>query len=133
MKKHGDSSWDLGERVQIDLPFNEVRFNEKSREREERDWMGWLGENLSFTFTAKRVSDDDDAYFTDVAEREPFRLGHTMAVLGLECEIIHYGIIVKVRERRRIGYVPLIDLEVLSESDPNCSLVREYVEWFANR
>lgn len=48
--------------------------------------------------------DDDDAYFTDVAEREPFRLEHEMKVLALAREIPYYGIMVKVREKRRIGY-----------------------------
>lgn len=50
-----------------------------------------------------------------------------------ECEILHYGIMVKVREKRRIGYVPLADLEVSPKSDLNYWPVREYVEWFGNR
>lgn len=133
MNKDSDYSWDLEECVQLNLPFNEVRFKEKSRERNRRDWMKWLEQNLSFPFTAKMVDDDDDAYFTDVAEREPFRMGHTMTVLRLECEILHYGIMVKVREKRRIGHVPLADLEVSPKSALNYWPVREYVEWFGNR
>ncbi len=39
----------------------------------------------------------------------------------------------KVREGRRIGYVPLIDTEVVSRDDENFWTVREYAVWFANR
>jgi hypothetical protein len=133
MKSNDDSSWDSGECSQLNLPFDEERFNEENQEYERRDRVGWLEQNLSFSFVAKRVDDDDEAYFTDVAEREPFRLGHIMTVLGLKCEILWYGIMVKVREKRKIGYVPLADLEVLSKSDSNYWPVREYGERFGNR
>ncbi len=79
------------------------------------------------------MADDDDAYFTNVAEREPFRLGHEMKVLALAREIPYYGIIVKVREKRRIGYVPLCDLRVYPKSDMNYRLVEECVVWVGNR
>ncbi len=119
-----DSSWDRG---------NEEIFNKKYREWKKRDWMKWLKDNLSFPFKAKRMEDNDDAHFTDVAKYESFRLGHTMDVLELSSEDDLYGIIVKVREKRRVGAVPLCDLSVTSKGDRNFWPVREYVVWFANR
>ena len=43
------------------------------------------------------------------------------------------GIIVEVREKNRIGSVPLCDVEVTPKTDKNFWPVREYVVWFANR
>ena len=56
-----------------------------------------------------------------------------MEVVGLKAKDLRYGIIVKVREKRQIGYVPLFDLEVTSKDDPNFWPVREYVVWDANK
>ena len=119
-----DSSWDCR---------NEKLFNKKYQEWKQRDWTKWLKDNLLFPFKAKRMEDNDDAYFTDVAKYEPFRLGHTMEVLGLSSEDDLYGIFVKVREKRRVGTVPMCDLSVTSKADRNFWFVREYVVWFANR
>ena len=128
-----DSSWDLIKSKRGNLPRNQSSLNKKYQEWQERDWMKWLKENLTFPFTVKRKEDEDDAYFTDVAKYEPFRLGHIMEVVGLKAKDLRYGIIVKVREKRQIGYVPLFDLEVTSKDDPNFWLVREYVVWDANK
>ena len=92
-----------------------------------------LTNNLVFPFIVERKEDDDDAYFTDVANREPFRLGHTMKVLELSMEDGFCGIIVKVCEGRQIGSVPLFDVEVTPKNDQNFWPVREYVVWFANK
>jgi hypothetical protein len=56
-----------------------------------------------------------------------------MRVLGLDGEDDLHGVIVKVREGRRIGYVPLCDLDVIPEDDKNFRPVREYAVWFAKR
>lgn len=57
----------------------------------------------------------------------PFRIGHTMKVIGIEPEEDNlYGVIVQVREGRRKGYVPLYDLEVTSREDRNFWPVREF-------
>ena len=125
MDKPYDSSWDKDE--------NGDTFDRKFKEWEQRDWMAWLQKNLSFPFTVERVEYEDDAYFTDVAGSEPFRLGHKMKVLTLADEDDLYGVIVKVREGRKVGHVPLCDVEVTSKSDKNYWPVREYVVWFANR
>lgn len=98
-----------------------------------RNWSKWLSENLVFPFMAKRVEDDDGAYFTDIAKQEPFRLGYTMKVLNLIYEDDLYGITVKVRQGRRIGSAPLCDLKVIPPDDKNFRVVEEYVVWFANR
>jgi len=83
---------------------------------------------------AKRTDDEDDAYFTDIADREPFRLGHTMEVIGMGSEVEpRNGIHIRVKEGSRKGWVPLADLEVISKEDPNYWPVREYVVWYANQ
>ena len=83
---------------------------------------------------AERMEDEDDAYFTEVAKREPFSLGHIMKVVGIEPEEYdHYGVISQVKEGRKKGHVPLCDLAVTSVDDRNFWPVREYVVWFANR
>ncbi|MBN1973656.1 MAG: hypothetical protein JW787_08460 [Sedimentisphaerales bacterium] len=56
-----------------------------------------------------------------------------MKVISIEEEYEHYGVIVKVRESRKVGYVPLCDVEVLNKKDSNYRHVREYVVWFANQ
>jgi len=56
-----------------------------------------------------------------------------MKAIDIELEDDLYGIILKVREGRRVGYVPLCDVEVTSKEDINFWPVREYVIWFANR
>jgi len=42
------------------------------------------------------------------------------------------GIIIKVKEGREIGYIPLCDVEVKPKTDKNFWPVREYVIWFTN-
>jgi hypothetical protein len=109
-------------------------FEAKMDEWEKRNWATWLGDHLSFPFKAKREEDDDDAFFTDVADREPFRLGHKMDVLGLEPdEDVDMGVLMHVMEGQHHGYVPLADLEVIPKADKSYWPVREYVVWYANR
>ncbi len=60
-------------------------------------------------------------------------VGHTMEALGIEDEDDLYGVIIKVRERKRVAHVPLCDVEVKPKIDKNFWFVREYVVWFANR
>jgi hypothetical protein len=94
----------------------------------------WLKDNLTFTFQAKRMGEEDNAYFADITDNEPFRLGHTMEVIGMSPDVEpRDGILMRVKEGRRKGWVLLADLEVISKEDPNYWPVREYVVWFANQ
>ena len=126
MGKECDHSWDLDEDRDGDA------FDEIYAKWEKRDWEKWLNEKLTFPFEVKRMEDDDDAYFTDIAKSQPFRLDHVMEVIAIEMEEDLYGIIVKVREGRKVGSAPLCDLEVTAKDNPNYWPVREYVVWFAN-
>ncbi len=133
MKKQYDSSWDLIESEDGNLPDNNDAFDRIYAKWVKRAWLPWLKSQLSFPFEVERKEDNDDAYFTDVAEIEPFRLGHKMKVTGIELEDDHYGLIVTVQEGRNTGHVPLCDLEVTSRENENFWPVREYVVWFANQ
>ncbi len=133
MREDYDASWDLEESEEGNLPQDESAFDRIYAKWQVRSWEPWLRETLHFPFSVERMEDDDDAYFTDIAESEPFRLGHIMKAVGIEPEDDRYGIILKVREGRRVGYVPLCDLQVASTGDDNYWPVREYVVWFANR
>ncbi len=134
MTENYDTSWDLIESDEGNLPDDEDAYERKYQEWMERDWIPWLIEHLSFPFQVERMEDEDDAYFTDVAEHEPFRLGHIMEVIGIESlENDRCGVIVQVKEVKKKGHVPLCDLEVTSREDRNFWPVREYVVWDANR
>jgi len=129
-----DRSWDLEKTDKGNLPGSEDVFEKKYKEWESRDWIPWLKNNLTFPFTVKRMEDEDDAYFTDIAKHKPFRLGHIMEIIGIELEEDDLcGVIVLAKEGKRKGQVPLCDLEVTSRDDRNFWPVREYVVWFANR
>lgn len=126
MAKEYDSSWDSDEETES--------FDRKMDEWEKRDWGAWLKSALTFPFKAKREDDTDEAFFTDVAGRDPFRLGHKMDVIGLDDdEDVDVGFLVNVREGKHAGQAPLADLEVTPKSDKNYWPVREYAVWFANR
>jgi hypothetical protein len=133
MIKEYDSSWDLEENEEGNLPGDEDAFDKIYSVWEKRSWGPWLRNNLNFPFPVERIEDEDDAYFTDIAKSDPFRLGHVMEVIDIEMEDDHYGVILKVREGKRVGHVPLCDVEVTSKENENFWPVREYVVWFANR
>jgi len=40
-----------------------------------------------------------------------------------------YGIILKVREGRRVGYVPLFDVELLDGNEGNAVFIDKYLDW----
>lgn len=118
-----DSSWDED---------NDELWDQKYEEWKNRDWNVWLSENLVFPFEVKRMEDLNSNPFFD-NDDETFSFRHTMKVLTIEDEDADYGILVKVREGRQSGVVPLCDVEVTSRQDQNFWPVREYVVWFANR
>ena len=134
MKTKDDHSWDPEEGEDGNLPSDEEAFEKKFEEWEKRDWASWLSSNLKFPFTVTREEDEDDAYFQEGAAKALFRLGHTMEVVGLDPEPDEtVGFLIKVRENRKAGQVPLCDVEVKPATDANYWPVREYVVWFANR
>jgi hypothetical protein len=118
-----DSSWDEG---------NDELWEQKYAEWETRDWSNWLSERFTFPFQVERQEDLSANPFKP-SQDKPFSVGHEMKVLSIENEDESYGIIINVREGRKTGYVPLAEVEVTSQEDPNFWLVREYVVWFANR
>ena len=128
-----DHSWDPNDVDDGFLPQSDEAFDRKFEEWAARDWPDWLAKNLTFPFTVTREEDDDDAYFAPGAAKAPFRLGHRMEALELDEEDVNQGIMIKVRENGKIGYVPLCDVEVTPKTDKNFWPVREYVIWFANR
>jgi hypothetical protein len=133
MNKAYDNSWNLSEGDDGYLPESEEAYERKFEEWQARDWSDWLAKNLTFPFTVTREEDEDDAYFAPGAAKAPFRLGHKMEVVALDEEDVDRGVVVKVREKGKVGYVPLCDVEVTPKTDKNFWPVREYVVWFANR
>lgn len=126
-------NWDLRECKNGYLPKSQKAWKKIFAEWQKRDWDPWLREKLRFPFSVKRTDDEDDAFFTDVADFEPFRLGHEMKAIAIEMEDDFRGFILKVREGRKVGCVPLCDVEVTSKDDVNYWPVREYALWFTNR
>jgi len=133
MKDIYDSSWDLSESESGNLPVDEEAFENIYAIWEERDWFVWLKDQTSFPFEVERVEDDDDCFFSETENEEPFTLGHKMKVNDIEAEDEQFGIIIKVREGRKVGRIPLCDVEVTSRKDINFWPVREYAVWFANK
>lgn len=118
-----DSSWDES---------NDDLWDKKFEEWEKRDWSNWLTKILSFPFKVERMEDFESNPFQDNDDK-PFAVGHIVKVIEIEMEDDSYGIILKVREGRKTGYIPLCDVEVNSRKDENYWPVKEYVVWFANR
>jgi hypothetical protein len=111
---------------------NDELWDQKYEEWKNHVWNVWLSENLVFPFELKRMEDLNSNPFFD-NDDETFSFRHTMKVLTIEDEDADYSILVKVREGRQSGVVPLCDVEVTSRQDQNFWPVREYVVWFANR
>ncbi len=123
--KKYDSSWDKD---------NNDLWDEKFEEWEERDWSSWLTDYLTFPFEIERQEDDTfNPFLENESNNVPFSINHIMKAIEIEMEDETCGIILKVRESKKTGYVPLCDVEVTSRNNNNFWYVREYVVWFANR
>jgi len=98
------------------------------------DWPKWLCSKLAFPFTVTREEDEDDAYFRSGRSERP-RSGWVTRwrLSAWRRRTWTQGMIVKVKEKNRTGFVPLCDVEVRPKTDKNYWPVREYVVWFANR
>ena len=132
MNNTDDHLWDVDDDEDYS-PEQDEAFGKKLEEWEARNWMEWLGEQLTFPFRVIREDDDGDAYFYDDAIKTALRLGHKMEALALEEEDVDIGVILTVREKGQTGRVPLADVEVKPKTDKNYWPVREYVVWFGNR
>jgi hypothetical protein len=132
MKSTDDHLWDVSDDDDYS-PERDEAFEKKLEEWQERNWMLWLGQQLTFPFTVTREDDEGDAFFSEPAFKSPFRLGQKMEALALEEEDVDIGVILTVRERGQTGRVPLANVEVKPKSDKNFWPVREYVVWFGNR
>jgi hypothetical protein len=122
MMKEYDSSWDTRN--------NRDKFEIKYEEWEQRNWNAWLQENLSFPFEVERMEDMEENPFE--VNDGPFAVGHCMKALALDEEDDEYGFLIRVKDGKKEGLVPLEDVEVTSRKDPNFWPVREYVVWMAN-
>ena len=99
---------------------------------ENRDWVKWLSEKLEFPFEVKRVDDGDEyVLYGKSFDNGPFRLGHIFKVISIDDLDEFYGLILKCREGRRIGYVPLLDLELTDKKHNNYQLLNEFLEWYS--
>ncbi len=135
-EKKYDSSWDSDEDVSGEA------FDKKYEEWEERDWIKWLKQNLTFPFQAERVEDmDADPLAPDESKKKtPFPEGCQVKVTGMsdcDCDVEFEGVIVDVIVdvigiEGKKGALPLQELEVRPKSDPNYWPVREFVVWYAN-
>lgn len=102
------------------------------KEWDNRDWVQWLSDNLEFPFEVER-SDDGDEYvlYGKSTEGVPFSLGHVFKVISIDDLDEHYGLILKCREGRKTGYVPLLDLELLDKKHRNYKCIDEFLDWYS--
>ena len=133
MSTTDDHRWNVSKSDAGCQSESEEVFETKYKEWQRRDWIEWLGSQLTFPFQVVRKEDCDDAYFDPGATKDRFRLGHRMEVVGLDENDVDQGVMIKVREKGKTGCVPLGDVEVEPKSDTNYWPVREYVVWSANR
>jgi hypothetical protein len=129
-----DSSWDT------DDGDDSEAFERKYEEWERRNWLDWLQRELVFPFEVKRVEDMGENPFARKSTEKPFAVGHRMQVVQLEKKkdlanrgkTNLRGLLIKVREGKKEGVIPLAEVEVTSKDDRNYWPVREYVVWSAN-
>jgi len=87
-------------------------------------WEKHFKKVLSFPF---------DAIVHEFQEKGSFRSGDKVRVEGIISVMDQYGILVKVKHKRRQYDFPLCDLEATQKTSSNYRFLREYVVWFANR
>ena len=133
-----DASWDSEEDA------DGGAFDRKYEEWDSRDWVPWLASKLTFSFRAERMEDMDLDPLApeEMHARNPFPVGCKVDVIGIaegDFELDFDGVIVQIRGdkssgcKKRKGYLPLQELEVLPKDDANYWPVREFVVWFANQ
>jgi len=88
-------------------------------------WYDHFEQSLTFPFTA--VVDESQ-------ERgSPLRAGDQVKVLALADADDLYGVLVKVKQQRKMFIFPLCDLKAVDKTSANYRPVYLYAIWFANR
>jgi len=102
------------------------------KEWKERDWVQWLLQKLEFPFEVVRVDDDDEyALYGKSTKNKLFGIGHVFKAVSVEDLDDLYGLILKCREGQRIGYVPLLYLELTDKDHLNNKYIDEFLTWHA--
>ena len=97
-----------------------------------RDWEQWLTEQLEFPFAVERVDDNEEyVLFGKSTDDEPFRLGHFFKAVSIGGLDDFYGLILKCREGRRVGYIPLLEVELIDKVHKNNQLIDEFLSWYS--
>ncbi len=101
-------------------------------ETKNRNWVQWLSKKLTFPFEVERIDDVEEYVLSEQdTESGAFRLGHTFNAISIADLDEVYGLILKCREGRRIGYVPLLDLGLKDEKHRNKQFIDEFLEWYS--
>jgi len=101
-------------------------------EMKNRNWVQWLSKKLTFPFEVERIDDAEEYVLKGQATKnEPFRLGHNFNAISVADLDDVYGLILKCKEGRRIGYVPLLDLGLKDENSDNKHVIDEFLEWYS--
>jgi len=102
------------------------------KEWKDRDWVQWLLQKFEFPFEVERVDDYDEyALYGKSTKNKPFGLGHIFKAVSVEDLDDTYSLILKCREGRSIGYVPLLDLELTDKDHKNNECIDEFLTWHA--
>jgi len=89
-----------------------------------KTWGNYLEKVLNFPFEAE-VSEAQDY--------GPLDFGDKVKILEIADVDDLYGVIVKLRQGKKIYHFPLCDLDCLDKESKNYQLVYDYAVWFANR
>ena len=69
MEKY-DTSWDLDESENGNLPESEEGFERKYQEWQQRHWETWLNEKLDFPFLVERMEDGEQPVTPEMRDRK---------------------------------------------------------------
>jgi len=80
----------------------------------------------------ERVDDGDEyVLYGKSTKNKTFGLGHIFKAVSVEDLDDLYGLILKCREDRSTGYVPLLDLELTDKDHKNNEYIDEFLTWHA--
>jgi hypothetical protein len=87
-------------------------------------WQEYLEAHLKLPF---------DAAVSESQERDLFRFGDHVNVVGFEGVQDLYGVLVIIKAGRNSNVFPLCDLKAVNKKSTNYTLTDDYAVWFANR